>query len=285
MSDTSTVEHSGGGNTKSPPKRNRGWCFTLNNYTESELENITQYFKENCEKHIIGIEKGKENGTPHLQGWCYFKNGVSFKRVKGISERAHWEVAKGSAEQNKNYCSKESVHSTQGIVKLSWQEEIDAEILEEEYKDVVWREWQQKIFDIIETKRDRRVINWIVDLEGNGGKSFLCMYLSITQSVILADGKKADVYHQILTAKNEKRRFDIILLDVPRASLEYVNYDVLEKIKSGLIFSGKYEGGFVRFKPVHLFVFANEYPNMDKLSKDRWNIIEINQNNLDHLEL
>lgn len=84
--------------------RSRGWAFTLNNYTDEEQEEIR---KIDCTYKIVGKEKG-EMGTPHLQGYLWFKNARGFNSVKrSLPERAHIEPARGTPEQNKKYCSKQ----------------------------------------------------------------------------------------------------------------------------------------------------------------------------------
>lgn len=89
-------------------QRSRAWCWTLNNYTEAEYENMKMGLHMNTvDKWIIGKEVGA-NGTNHLQGYYYFRNGKTFSTVKKICERAHWEKANGSADHNYNYCSKDN---------------------------------------------------------------------------------------------------------------------------------------------------------------------------------
>lgn len=48
----------------------RGWCFTLNNYSEFDIDTLA---KVDCVYIVYGIEVGKEF-TSHLQGYIYFKN-------------------------------------------------------------------------------------------------------------------------------------------------------------------------------------------------------------------
>lgn len=87
----------------------RAWCFTLNNYSELDESNFVKWvFKKPKTPmyRIIGKEVGK-SGTKHLQGYLYFKNPISFNTIKGLLPRAHIEVAKGTAEDNKKYCSKD----------------------------------------------------------------------------------------------------------------------------------------------------------------------------------
>lgn len=84
--------------------RHRSWCFTLNNYTDIEYNSLKNL---ECKYLIIGKEKG-EQGTLHLQGYVQFANARPLSVLKTLNQRAHWEVAKGSALQNKQYCSKEN---------------------------------------------------------------------------------------------------------------------------------------------------------------------------------
>lgn len=90
----------------------RSWCFTVNNFAPAEYEKLQDV---DCKYIIIGMEKGKE-GTPHLQGYVQFKNQKRLSEVKNICERAHWEQAKGSPQQNYDYCSKEGHFWEKGVL-------------------------------------------------------------------------------------------------------------------------------------------------------------------------
>jgi hypothetical protein len=88
----------------------RHWCFTLNNYTQDELDTTEASLRgADFTYVVVGREIG-ENNTPHLQG--YFQCNSPWrlgrcKRIPGLS-RAHFEKAKGTGLQNKQYCTKES---------------------------------------------------------------------------------------------------------------------------------------------------------------------------------
>ena len=85
------------------------WCFTLNNYERDEEESIKQRAGASSHYAIIGKEVGI-GGTLHLQGYLHLKHDQK-KRLAGMkrfwSERAHWEIARGSDLDNKKYCSKD----------------------------------------------------------------------------------------------------------------------------------------------------------------------------------
>jgi len=84
----------------------RGWCFTLNNYTEEDQAQITEVIKTLARYIVYGREIGQD-GTPHLQGYAYFHNARQRKAVSRLLPRAHLAPANGSAAQNRKYCTKD----------------------------------------------------------------------------------------------------------------------------------------------------------------------------------
>lgn len=264
------------GNTEPDPKRTRGWCFTLNNYTDEEFETMKEYGHTNTVRFVIGKEVGSKTGTPHLQGYFYHKNSQTLLRMKKLNKRAHWEQAKGSPEQNFKYCSKDGIIESKGYEKKECFKELIRAKLLKKYDNVEWKPWQQRILKIIEEVPDTRTINWVCDYKGNSGKSYLTKYIALTNEVIIADGKKDNIFNQVNRKISEdEKEFKLVLLDIPRSSEGYINYGVLEQLKNGLIYSGKYEGGLCLFDDVHVIVFANFMPDKSQFSEDRWNIIEI----------
>lgn len=80
----------------------RAWTFTLNN-----PDAYRPTFNETQMKYMIyQLEEG-ESGTPHLQGYISFHNPHRLTQLQKLIPGAHFEVAKGTSEQNKAYCSKE----------------------------------------------------------------------------------------------------------------------------------------------------------------------------------
>jgi len=277
---TDTVEHKNNlGNTETK-LRARGWCFTLNNYDEREFEDIKEVLHNSTLKFVIGKEVAPTTGTEHLQGYAYFKNPQTLKHlIKKVIPGAHWEVSRGSPEQNLNYCTKSDENAIQvGFTKKeTLQDKMKARLLKK-YEDIEWKPWQKKLLDIIDEEPDTRTINWVFDSIGNSGKSFLTKYLALTHEIIIADGKKDNIFNQVNRKLNEEEKeFKLVILDIPRSSENYINYGVLEQLKNGLIYSGKYEGGLCLFDDVHVIVFANFMPDLEQFSEDRWNIIDISE--------
>jgi Putative viral replication protein/RNA helicase len=83
------------------------YCFTLNNYTAEDEARIQQFCNEKAAYAIYGREIAPTTGTPHLQGYVHLKSKMRFNAFKAaIGQTAHIEPAKGSDQQNFEYCSK-----------------------------------------------------------------------------------------------------------------------------------------------------------------------------------
>nr|QTE03519.1 MAG: replication-associated protein [Motacilla cinerea CRESS-DNA-virus sp.] len=83
------------------------WLFVLNNFSDDEVSALKIWFSEFCSYAVFGKEVG-ENGTPHLQGYFILLRKRRLTALKSdASSRAHFEVARGSPQSNKLYCSKD----------------------------------------------------------------------------------------------------------------------------------------------------------------------------------
>lgn len=89
--------------------RARGWVFTLNNYTEDEVNLLSK--GGSSPDAVVYLTFGKEvgdSGTPHLQGYIHFTSVKSFKQAKAaISDRAYVDKRKGTPQQAIEYCHKD----------------------------------------------------------------------------------------------------------------------------------------------------------------------------------
>jgi len=91
---------------RSSENRSFHWCFTLNNYSDDEYTKIIEVCERECKYWIVGKEVG-DGGTPHLQGYASFRRRCTLPFIRNqLSSRAHFEGARGTARQNREYCSK-----------------------------------------------------------------------------------------------------------------------------------------------------------------------------------
>lgn len=87
--------------------RPRAICFTINNPSEDERRLFEDRFVSSTGYGIWQLERGA-SGTLHIQGYGWRDKPTTFTKWKEIvGGRAHIEGARGTAEENKAYCSKQ----------------------------------------------------------------------------------------------------------------------------------------------------------------------------------
>lgn len=99
-----------GTNKFDPTVQGTKWVFTLNNWTQEEYDAL---WVVECRYMVLGKETG-EAGTPHLQGYVVFSANKRLSACKGLAERAHWELARGTHEQASTYCKKDGDFAERG---------------------------------------------------------------------------------------------------------------------------------------------------------------------------
>lgn len=82
------------------------WCFTWNNYPET-WQTYVQGASSHVDEYIIGKEVGGQSHIPHLQGYLELKRKLRPIETLKWPKEIHWELAKGTREQNIAYCSKD----------------------------------------------------------------------------------------------------------------------------------------------------------------------------------
>jgi len=101
-----------------PVIKSTRWCFTVNNPSMSydALDHV------DCKYMICAQETAPTTGTIHFQGYIVFEKQKTLTGVKNIFLNAHWEVAKGTTEQNVTYCSKDGLYHEYGTKPKSVKE-------------------------------------------------------------------------------------------------------------------------------------------------------------------
>ena len=84
--------------------RSRAFAFTFNNYTPEDEAFLKEL--EGVSYMVFGHEICPTTGTPHLQGYVYFGNPRSIGAIRKLI-KCHIDIAKGDAESNRVYCTKE----------------------------------------------------------------------------------------------------------------------------------------------------------------------------------
>lgn len=136
------------------------------------------------------------------------------------------------------------------------------------WDDVTLYIWQKTAIEILKNQNNREVM-WIVDPEGNHGKTVLAKYLSTFHKALrLPGGKSADMAFAY-------QKQPIVIFDFTREKADFVNYSFIEELKNGELFSPKYQSHAKRFKPPKVLCLSNFEPDITKLSHDRWVLFDI----------
>jgi len=256
-----------GGNTKPPaPPSWQGtqfylWMITLKCGDET-AEDLSQNLKTFCKKFTFQKESGKSTGYIHWQIYISLIQKERFRTLKNLfPNAAHIEPARNGWAASK-YCEKSDTR----IEGPYNEESVFIKIITDLYP------WQKKVEEMCLIPPDDRTINWIWDEEGCNGKTQLCKYMAVKHNAtLLGNGSFKD----LASALPETPK--IVLFNVTRGLEERFNYSAIEAIKDGVVFSGKYKSSTKIFNSPHLFVFANFAPDLNAISKDRWNIINISK--------
>lgn len=87
--------------------RSRAFCFTLNNPDAGTFDALKEL--KGTTYGIIANEVG-ESGTPHIQGYLYFKSAAKLKAVinkLAKIQSSHVEIARGTPKEASDYCKKD----------------------------------------------------------------------------------------------------------------------------------------------------------------------------------
>jgi hypothetical protein len=280
------VVHIERGNTSlSPPKRvspSAYWGFTLNNWTQAEVDELISKVVHDNRWYCMGSEIG-EQGTPHIQGYIEGqhkddkfrplprysviregKNACSFAKKTNSRKRS----AKQIRMDNYNYCIKDK-----GEAHFKFFSNIKAPRKCKILSENMLYDWQKDIIEhIILVEPDDRTIYWFYDEECNAGKTTFCKYLVKKYGAQMLGGKSADMKNGIIDYINKEGEApEIILVNLPKTfDQSYLSYTGLEESKDMCFYSGKYEGGMVCENCPHLIVFSNELPKKHKCDPKRW---------------
>lgn len=260
---------------------------------------------------IFGKEIGA-SGTRHLQGTVCFQSRKRLPQLIQIIGQAHCSITR-YLSQSIDYCKKDGDVTEWGVAPTPGQKDgkrSDLEDFKASVKEGVTsmkelrelhsnvcalyprfvreyisdlkppitvqthplREWQSNLNSILLHEPDNREIIFIVDKIGDKGKSWFARYYCDLHenAQIIVPGKKADMAYTI----NEENR--VFFLDCPRSKQgDFIQYDFLEELKNGYVFSGKYESRNKVLKTPHVVVLMNEDPEAGKLSNDRYRIINL----------
>lgn len=235
------------------------WDFTAKDDGLTAQEVIDLCNDLGCDRFAFGREVG-EGGYQHYQGRVVLKVGKDIKTLTNWNKQHcvtwHWSP---THVRDFNYVEKE------GDFYRSWEGHLA------KYSTIELRPWQKQAVDIL-TGQNNRVVDVIVDPEGNHGKTWLAKYLSAThKATYVPPFVEAQDYMAFAMAKPSAR----YVIDIPRAETVKQRkgmWSAIEQIKNGYVYDKRYQFRDAWIGEPQVLVFANETPDREALSADRWHL-------------
>lgn len=246
------------------------------------------YQKENNFIYLFRTSKRKRRGQ--LNKFC----------ERYLEEKCEWKI---KALTKKDFDEHRILIQKSGFKKISETErriEYEGKDLEKFQNPENWRKWQleiyRKLFNeqkptksytdrnnwSIKQADERKIIN-IVDKVGKSGKSqfFKYLYIKNQKSIGRISYGSAAQLRSSLVNLGEKK---IYIIDLPRTRGKSDSQDellsVLEELKSGCVINAMYgRGNSLIIEPPHIIVSTNYLLSYENLSRDRWEVFEIDSKN------
>lgn len=148
--------------------------------------------------------------------------------------------------------------------------------------------WQNELlYMLTTTDAHPRHIYWFVDLKGGAGKTEFGTYVHCKVPrrfwLVTEFRTMADIATVIDNALKQGWDGHCVIVDIPRQCTDLdldAVYNAIESIKNGIVTVSKYQSKLVTLpKRPHVVVFSNVFPNVKKLSLDKWKLFELVHSN------
>lgn len=143
----------------------------------------------------------------------------------------------------------------------------DIKAFNELYLHKPLRPSQENWLRLLEAQNDRQVL-WIYDNIGNNGKTWFANWLVVNRAACRMENAATKDLAYMYNSQ------PFVAIDYTRSVEGRVNYNIIESLKNGSMVSAKYHTKLKVFKPPKVICFSNFWPEQDKLSEDRWQILD-----------
>lgn len=259
---------------------------------KAEKLGIMAFCKKNCNKWGFSLEKG-EGGLIHWQ--IMF---ALWKKTLGTTVRDIWlaeskcqghicPISTGNGRKFSYVCKPGAIDGP-WTSETEEEEEIELPLDVSEIKEL--RLFQAQLAEWATAPGyEERKIRVLVDEIGGIGKSKLRRWLQFhcrkEVCVIPPVTDPKDVARMVLSLRKSTTKTYVI--DIPRG---WVNkkklrdlYTALEALKDGGAWDDRYKGRQVMFTPPRILVLTNSKPELQWMSRDRWDFYEVVQNELKNM--
>lgn len=251
------------------------------------MEKLDKY----CSKFVFQLEQGEKTDYLHWQVRMHLMKKITL--AGALADLAphiggHWSITSNTVHRkNKfNYVMKE-------------QSRVDGPWTDEDYEEPPPMTWQLKQFLQWELfpyqkwmmekaqQRSMRDIHLIYDPNGNAGKSIFLEYLEYKRIAFEMPPFRA--MEDMLQYAHSFKPQSCYVIDMPRGMKkdklgEF--YSGIEVLKNGVTWDKRYSGKKRRMGRPEIFVFTNELPVFELMSKDRWKVFRLTDSReVDHMDV
>lgn len=249
------------------------WDFTS---YETEISVIKKWCKKYCKKWCFQTELCPTTERQHFQGR------VSLKQKKRATEickddlKFHFCLTSNENKKNDFYACKEE------RIDGPWRDDDEIEEKTLTVQLEMFNKWELRPYQVAIKEQcnifNMRVIDIIFDPIGNMGKSLFAEYMEYEGLVeeIPPYRLMDDIFQWVFGRPKKKAYF----LDMPRGMKKDKLADLysgIEIIKNGVCYDKRYTAKKIRFNRPRVFIFTNELPCFELMSKDRWNVWQITE--------
>ena len=298
--------------------RAKRWSFTLDDYTDNDLERLQGV--ANC--YIKFVKRiREETQQQYLKGYVIFKNRFSLLQAKAaLGQRVCLSLLIGSLVENDYYLGKDEgdieEYGDKGLkrqINNGWgshvQEINEAKLAYMDDENHALEDFTATFvkYPRLEStcqklKRDREILKlkenyqhlkpwqdtlYTELLKKPNDRTVQWVYDPLGNTGKTWFAKFLVVHENAIRFENAKSADikyayngqNIAIFDFCRSLENQVNYEVIESVKNGIFLSTKYDSQMKVFPIPHVCIFANFMPDLTKLSDDRWDICEIVRDN------
>ena len=227
--------------------------------------------------YIFQLERGKKAGKLHFQCNLRLKEKMTMTDLrKALKSPLRDFYGQGcltirpthDLKKADFYCMKEDTRIT-GPWLFPHDVYIGQDLVKKFYP------WQESLFKLVMAAPDDRKIPLICDRTGNKGKSVFAKTMGYNHGAcVIPLGLTSAQMKSAIVGNGPKK---IYILDLPRNNKSFQEiFDTIEEVKRGFViscFQGKLKELYMS-RP-HVVCFTNDFPELDLLSFDMWDLYEI----------
>jgi hypothetical protein len=243
----------------------------------NKIKGVRKWFEGIAKKYVFQIEKG-DSGYIHVQGRISLCKKRRKPELLKLFKSTKTKLAPMYLEPTTNkehtkvafYVLKEDTR-LEGPFADTDEIKVETKQLQL-FKGYTLRPYQQSIIDK-SSDFCMRTIDLIYDTTGNCGKSMLSEYMEyLGLAEEIPPFRLMDDIFQWVCTRPIKKSY---IVDMPRGMKKDRLgdfYSGIEVIKNGVAYDKRYNAKKIRFDRPRIFVFTNTLPNLDLMSRDRWNV-------------